>query len=90
MGETKTKIVGWEDSSFKDGEIVVDEVSVTYTQNPDCTEDGESQTLVISSRNNGESRFINISTQNWSVDDANEMKRLMDDFCKRASIKKKD
>ena len=43
-----------------DEEILLDEISITYYQNPDCTEDryGNGQTLKISSRDGGGGKFI--------------------------------
>lgn len=85
------KLIEWEKAGLdEDDVVVVDEVSVTYTQKPDCTEDsdGEWQELKVSSRNNGVSRFVNIATQNWSVNDAEDIRKVLEDFCHRAGIEK--
>ena len=81
------------DFSEDDKEVYVDDVSVTYCQSGDCTEDSdEVQTLVVSSRNNGMSRFINLKTENWSVDGIKDLENIINDFSERAGIKndKKD
>lgn len=86
--ETENKVVVYEDHKiFTDGYVAVDDVSVTYTQNGDCTEDEDNvQTITISSRNNGLSRFINIKTEGWSIDGPEEMVNILKDFCKRSGI----
>lgn len=87
-------IKAYEDMDFnhEDGEVYFDEISVTYNQSPDCTEDqdGEVQSLTLSTRNNGMSRFINIKTDNWSVDGVDELRSIFEDFSRRAGIKFKD
>ena len=52
-----------------DNEILLDEVSCTYIQNPDCTEDreGEPQSITLSSRDGGGGKFIYIKTEGWSI-----------------------
>lgn len=75
------------DFSKDDWEPYVDEVSVTYYQDNDCTESGEEgQSITLSSRNNGMGRFVNIKTENWSIDGVEDLKKLIDDFCERAGI----
>ena len=70
---------------YKNNQIAIDDVSITYVQSADCTEDrDEVQTLTISSRNNGVARFINIKTENWSIDSASELVEIIEDFKKRA------
>jgi len=84
----KLKINPWEKASFEDDTVNIDDVSVQYMQNPDCTEDsdGDPQTIIISSRNNGIARFINISTTNWSIGSVDELVQIINDFCNRAGI----
>lgn len=87
-------IKSFEDMDFTketDGKVYVDDVSVTYCQDGDCTEDRDNvQTLTVSSRNNGVARFINLKTDNWSISDIDEMKSIIDDFKKRAGITDKE
>ena len=67
--------------------ILVEKVSVTYSQNPDCTEDKEDyQTIVIESRDGGGGSFPNIKTESWSFSDIKEFAALLDDFNKRLRI----
>ena len=65
--------------------VLLDEVSITYTQEPDCTEDKDSdyQRLTISTRDNGVAKFLNIKTDNWSIDNAQDLVDVIKDFCKR-------
>ena len=80
-------IVPYENTNFSDEEVYFDEVTMNYYQNADCTEDKEScQKLNISCRNNGCGRFININTENWSLDDPYDLVKIIQDFCKRANI----
>lgn len=62
-----TRIInnGWP----KDNEILLDEISCTYIQEPDCTEsrDDEPQTITLSSRDGGGGKFIHIKTNGWSI-----------------------
>jgi hypothetical protein len=62
-----TKIItnGWP----KDNEILLDEISCTYIQEPDCTEsrDGDPQSIILSSRDGGGGKFIHIKTEGWSI-----------------------
>lgn len=81
------EIKSYEDFKFEDELIGIDDVSVTYLQNGDCTEeDGNVQSLTISTRNNAIGRFINIKTENWSIGDISELIKLIEDFKKRAEL----
>lgn len=80
-------IKNYEDFKFEDGHIGIDDVSITYLQNSDCTEEDENvQSITISTRNNGVGRFVNIKTENWSFDDINELEELIKDFKQRAGL----
>ena len=81
------EIKAYEDFKFENGHIGIDNMSITYLQNSDCTEEDENvQSITISTRNNGIGRFINIKTENWSFDDVNEIINLVKDFKKRAEL----
>jgi hypothetical protein len=62
-----TKIItkGWPE----DNQVFLDEISCTYIQEPDCTEDrdGEPQSITLSSRDGGGGKFIHIKTNGWSI-----------------------
>lgn len=80
-------IKNYEDFKFEDGHIGIDDVSITYLQNSDCTEEDENvQSITISTRNNGLGRFMNIKTENWSFEDINELEELIKDFKQRAEL----
>ena len=76
------------DGCPKDEEIMVEEITVRYIQNPDSTEsqDGDFQELVISSRDGGGGKFLNLNTSNWSISGIEDLKILVEDFNKRAGI----
>ena len=83
------EIKPYEEFHFDDDKVAVDDVSVTYLQNTDCTgEDGKEdvQAIKISTRNNGTARFINIKTDSWSVSDIDELEKLINDFKQRAGL----
>ena len=52
-----------------DNEILLDTISCTYIQEPDCTEprDGDPQEITLSSRDGGGGKFIHIKTNGWSI-----------------------
>ena len=82
------EIKSYEEFQFKDDIVGIDDVSITYIQNEDCTGlDGETpQTITISTRNNAVERFINIKTDSWSISDVDELVKLIEDFKKRAEL----
>lgn len=72
----------------EDNQILLDEITCKYVQNPDCTEDrdGDFQELILSSRDGGGGKFININTNNWSIsgeDGFDEFITVLKDFKKR-------
>ena len=72
----------------EDNQIMLDEITCKYVQNPDCTEDkeGEFQEIILSSRDGGGGKFININTKNWSIsgdDKFEELITVLKDFKKR-------
>lgn len=81
------EIKSYEDFKFEDNKIGIDDVSITYLQNSDCTENQDDvQSITISCRNNGAARFLNIKTENWSLENIDEMVALLKDFEKRAEL----
>ena len=73
----------------QDEQIMVDEVIIKYYQGPDCTEDRNSdgQEIILSTRDNGIAKFVNIKTDNWSISGIEDLQVLINDFNKRAGIK---
>lgn len=72
----------------EDNEVLLDEISCTYIQNPDCTEDrdGDPQEITLSSRDGGGGKFIHIKTTGWSICGDNlegDLIPLIKDFKKR-------
>jgi len=81
------EIKPYENFHFEDNEVGIDDVSITYLQRSDCTEgEDDTQSITISCRNNGVARFLNIKTENWSLENAEEMLALLKDFEKRAGL----
>ena len=80
------KIKGFEKADL-DNDVYIDDIQITYCQVGDCTEDRDDvQTLTLSARNNGCARFINIKTENWSIDSPDEFSNIVRDFEKRADM----
>ena len=78
-----------ENGEWNDEAVVINEVSIEYLQNTDCSgNDGNEdvQALKITARNNGVERFLNIKTDSWSVDSADELKTIIEDFKHRSGI----
>lgn len=81
------EIKPYENFQFENNEIGIDDVAITYLQRSDCTEsEDDTQSITISCRNNGVARFLNIKTENWSLENAEEMLALLKDFEKRAGL----
>jgi len=53
----------------KENQILLDEITCTYIQEPDCIEDrdGDFQSITLSSRDGGSGKFIHIKTDGWSI-----------------------
>ena len=65
-------------------QILLDEITCKYVQEADCTENqDEPQEIVLSSRDGGGGKFINIQTKSWSItgeDFEKEIIPLLNDF----------
>lgn len=73
---------GWPETN----EVLLDEITCKYMQDPDCTEDrdGDPQTLTLSTRDGGGGKFVHIKTEGWSIDqDSNDLMDIINDFKKR-------
>ena len=78
-----------ENGEWNDETVVINEVSIEYLQNADCSgDDGNEdvQVLKITARNNGVERFLNIKTDSWSIDGVDELKAIIEDFKHRSGI----
>ena len=78
-----------ENGEWNDETVVINEVSIEYLQNTDCSgNDGNEdvQALKITARNNGVERFLNIKTDSWSIDGVDELKTIIEDFKHRSGI----
>ena len=61
--------------------ILLDEISCTYLQDNDCTENSDDlQSIILSTRDGGGGKFINIKTENWSLDDPEDLVKLLNHF----------
>jgi hypothetical protein len=72
----------------KGNEVLLDEIICKYIQEPDCTEDRDNdfQEIILSSRDGGGGKFINIKTESWSISGDNledDLIPLINDFKKR-------
>ena len=88
------KIVPIEDYDFdkpgKDGlDVAIDEVTIKYVQPIDTSglENIDNvQEITVSTRDGGSGRFINIKTESWSIESADELTNIINDFKKRAEL----
>ena len=73
---------GWPDPDKE--QVLLEEITCKYIQEADCTEDrDESQEIILSSRDGGGGKFINIQTKSWSItgeDFEKEIIPLLNDF----------
>lgn len=71
-----------------DNQVLLDEITCKYIQSPDCTEDrdGDFQELILSSRDGGGGKFININASDWSIsgeDGFSDLIAVLKDFKRR-------
>lgn len=66
-------------------EVFLDEVTCTYIQEPDNTEDrdGDPQELTLSTRDGGGGKYVHIKTTGWSISDIDDLEVVINDFKKR-------
>ena len=78
---------GWPDE--RKNQVLLTEITCKYLQEADCTENqDEPQEIILSSRDGGGGKFINIQTKSWSItgdDFEKELVPLFKDFKKRMS-----
>lgn len=61
--------------------ILLDQISGTYLQDNDCTENSDGlQSITLSTRDGGGGKFINIKTESWSLDDPEDLVKLLNHF----------
>ena len=76
---------GWPDEGKE--QVLLDEITCKYIQEADCTEDrDEPQEIILSSRDGGGGKFINIKTESWSINGdtfEKEIIPLFEDFKRR-------
>lgn len=89
MEETKFEIItkDWP----KDNQVLLDSITCTYIQNPDNTEsrgndEDVCQELILSTRDGGGGKYINIKTNSWSINNSEEFLTILNDFKNRCGI----
>ena len=89
MEETKFEIItkDWPD----DNQVLLDNITCTYIQNPDNTEsrgndDDVCQELILSTRDGGGGKYINIKTNSWSINSPEDFLTILNDFKNRCGI----
>lgn len=63
---------------ISDENVYMDDLTVTFTQEPDCTQDDddEYQRIEFHTEDNGIGRFIWFKTDRWSISDASDIFKL--------------
>lgn len=89
MEEIKSEIItkDWPN----DNQVLLDSITCSYIQNPDCTEgrgkdDDVCQELILSTRDGGGGKFINIKTNSWSINNPEDFLTILNDFKSRCGI----
>lgn len=89
MEETKFEIItkDWPD----DNQVLLDSITCTYIQNPDNTEsrgndEDVCQELILSTRDGGGGKYINIKTNSWSINNPEDFLTILNDFKNRCGI----
>ena len=70
-------------------DVAIEEVTIKYVQSMDTSgiENTDNvQELLISTRDSGSGRFINIKTESWSIESADELSNIINDFKNRAEL----
>lgn len=89
MEETKFEIITKDWPS--DNQVLLDSITCTYIQNPDNTEsrgndDDVCQGLILSTRDGGGGKYINIKTNSWSINSPEDFLTILNDFKNRCGI----
>jgi hypothetical protein len=69
--------------NFKDNEVNIDTVKITYSQNPDnCSGENDFQELTLETRDGGGGKYINIHTNEngWSIDNEDDLLQIIKHF----------
>ena len=88
--KTKFEVIitkGWPN----DDQVLLDNITCTYIQNPDNTEsrgndDDVCQELTLSTRDGGGGKYINIKTNSWSINSPEDFLTILNDFKNRCGI----
>ena len=88
--KTKFEVIitkGWPN----DDQVLLDSITCTYIQNPDNTEsrindDDVCQELILSTRDGGGGKYINIKTNSWSINSPEDFLTILNDFKNRCGI----
>ena len=72
----------------KEDEVLLDKISCTYSQEPDCVSDiDDYQEITIETRDGGGGKFYNIKTNEygWSIINVEDLVFIIEDFIKRVN-----
>ena len=74
-----------------DNQVLLDSITCTYIQDPDNTEsrgndDDVCQELILSTRDGGGGKYINIKTNSWSINSPEDFLTILNDFKNRCGI----
>jgi hypothetical protein len=67
-------------------QAVIEEISITYTQ--ECDESSQDwQSLKVFTEDNGAGKYIVFETERWAIDNIDEVVEILNDFKLKAEIK---
>ena len=68
---------------LEDKDLVIQEFSITYSQNNDSNQESGIQQLKLSISDAGGGHYYVLETERWAIDDIDELIKLLNDFKKR-------
>jgi hypothetical protein len=63
---------------------LIEEISITYSQ--ECDESNDWQSLKVFTNDNGAGKFIVFETKRWAIDNIEELIEILNDFKIKANL----
>ena len=75
--------------SVETEKVVLEEMTIKYSQEQDCTKSGDLQTIEIKTQDGGGGKYFVIKTSRWAINDSKDLDMLIKDFQNRLNVKSK-